>query len=709
MVQQLEYNDANAQLHSYDALQNKIIYHYDKNMRNIGTTDAEGNTTSSTYDTRGNLKSKTDANGNMLTMTDATGTTTRTYDALNRNISKAVPEIGLSTYEYDLPSTEEGVYQEKTTDPKGNVTLKENDKVGRLSKVTVDDKTTVYKYSMNGRRTSVTYPDGTKETYTYDKVNNVLTLKNTKKDSSLISSYEYTYDSNGNVLTKKEEKGITSYIYDELNRLSSVTEPGGKTTSYDYDGAGNRVKETVTLTQNDTIAQAYTNYTYNSQNRLMKTVSNSGSETRYLYDSNGNMVSKSTLSSKTKAGDSETTTELPSYNIVVNKGSGTGTEDITLFFYDKFNRQVRVKTAEASTTYRYNAQGYRSEKNTEGKIIRYLYEGDKVVLETDGSNNQTAYQAYGTNLLYRSVAEETGAEAESYYYLYNSHGDVTGLIDAEGKLAVTYDYDAFGTIISETGTANNTVKYAGYQYDKETDLYYVNARYYDSTIARFLTEDTYRGEKTDPLSLNLYTYAHNNPILYVDPSGHVIELSSEATEAEKKQYERAIAYLKTSKEGKKLIEKLENSEEVFTIVFTSLPNHYYGYKTNEIFWNMSLGSVLDDGKSVRSPVLALTHEMGHAAQCLSGVFDPYLDMDEIPDDQLMEIEESNLKKYENPIAKELGEFTRKNYEDTSGFYKVDSSTDWGTREKLRPWWHYIAPWNWGKPQWDFINLNSWTP
>ena len=334
---------------------------------------------------------------------------------------------------------------------------------------------------------------------------------------------------------------------------------------------------------------------------------------------------------------------------------------------------------------------------------------DKVVLETDGSNNQIAYQAYGTNLLYRSVAEEAGAEAESYYYLYNSHGDVTGLIDAEGKLAATYDYDAFGTIISETGTANNTVKYAGYQYDEETDLYYLNARYYDSTIARFITEDTYYGEKTDPLSLNLYTYAHNNPILYVDPSGHVIELSSEATEAEKKQYERAIAYLKTSKEGKKLIEKLENSEEVFTIVFTSLPIGYYIPDNNLIVWNPLSGTILGDEESVLSPALTIAHEMGHAAQDLSGVFVPYYGKDKIPYNQMMEIEADNLKKYEIPIANELGEFTRESYEDTSGVYTVGSSTDWGTREKLRPWWHYIAPWNWGKPQWDFINLNSWTP
>ena len=61
---------------------------------------------------------------------------------------------------------------------------------------------------------------------------------------------------------------------------------------------------------------------------------------------------------------------------------------------------------------------------------------------------------------------------------------------------------------------------AGYQYDKETDLYYLNARYYDSKIARFISEDTYTGNASDPLSLNLYTYCHNEPIRYVDPSGN---------------------------------------------------------------------------------------------------------------------------------------------------------------------------------------------
>ena len=67
-----------------------------------------------------------------------------------------------------------------------------------------------------------------------------------------------------------------------------------------------------------------------------------------------------------------------------------------------------------------------------------------------------------------------------------------------------------------------SLTYAGYQYDAETGLYYLNARYYDSKIARFLTEDTYTGDPNDPLSLNLYSYCYNNPIIYIDPTGHVV-------------------------------------------------------------------------------------------------------------------------------------------------------------------------------------------
>ena len=89
-----------------------------------------------------------------------------------------------------------------------------------------------------------------------------------------------------------------------------------------------------------------------------------------------------------------------------------------------------------------------------------------------------------------------------------------------GKVIDTYYYDAFGNIMEEEGDTNNPYRYAGYQYDAETGLYYLNARMYDPKIARFLQEDTYSGDPNDVLSLNLYTYCQNDPLTYDDPSGH---------------------------------------------------------------------------------------------------------------------------------------------------------------------------------------------
>ncbi len=108
--------------------------------------------------------------------------------------------------------------------------------------------------------------------------------------------------------------------------------------------------------------------------------------------------------------------------------------------------------------------------------------------------------------------------------MYNGHADVTALINADtGVVEATYYYDPFGNILESTGSVNNNITYAGYQYDEETGLYYLNARMYDPKIARFLQEDTYRGDPNDPLSLNLYAYCAYNPIVYYDPTGHWID------------------------------------------------------------------------------------------------------------------------------------------------------------------------------------------
>ena len=137
-------------------------------------------------------------------------------------------------------------------------------------------------------------------------------------------------------------------------------------------------------------------------------------------------------------------------------------------------------------------------------------------MEAD-ENGVTAKNTYGGPLLLRTVF---GEEETTYEYLYNAHGDVVTLLSG-GEVVATYYYDSFGNVLEQTGNVDNSILYAGYQYDEETGLYYINARMYDPVTARFLQADTYLGSLNDPLSLNLYTYCLNNPHKYTDPSGHI--------------------------------------------------------------------------------------------------------------------------------------------------------------------------------------------
>jgi len=106
------------------------------------------------------------------------------------------------------------------------------------------------------------------------------------------------------------------------------------------------------------------------------------------------------------------------------------------------------------------------------------------------------------------------------YYLYDGLGSVIAVTDDLGQVVATYEYDVFGKIRNETGSANNNLKYIGEQYDEETGFIYLRARYYDPSIGRFITKDTFAGFGTNPQSLNRYAYAYNNPINLIDPSGH---------------------------------------------------------------------------------------------------------------------------------------------------------------------------------------------
>ncbi|MNK81799.1 tRNA(Glu)-specific nuclease WapA precursor [compost metagenome] len=103
--------------------------------------------------------------------------------------------------------------------------------------------------------------------------------------------------------------------------------------------------------------------------------------------------------------------------------------------------------------------------------------------------------------------------------MYNGHGDVVQVIDENGTVVNKYQYDEWGNILQQEEKVPNSFKYAGELQDEETGLYYLRARYYDPSIGRFISKDTYEGDVSNPLSLNQYTYVTNNPLIYIDPTG----------------------------------------------------------------------------------------------------------------------------------------------------------------------------------------------
>lgn len=236
--------------------------------------------------------------------------------------------------------------------------------------------------------------------------------------------------------------------------------------------------------------QSTTAYAYDANNRLTaetKNTNGTNQTTKYTYDRNGNQLTKS-----------------------INGASPDS------YAYDEFDRLDNAVVNGQTIQYAYNADGLRISKTVGGVTTKQYWDGTNIVNEADQNGNLKNTYIRGTSLI--GVIDASGSKKK---YLFNGHGDVVGLADANGNVTKSYDYDIFGNEKNIDPKDTNPFRYVGEYYDNETGDYYLRARYYNPADGRFISEDTYEGDVKDPLSLNWYTYCEDDPVNGVDPSGHI--------------------------------------------------------------------------------------------------------------------------------------------------------------------------------------------
>ena len=172
-------------------------------------------------------------------------------------------------------------------------------------------------------------------------------------------------------------------------------------------------------------------------------------------------------------------------------------------------------------SYTYNEDGIRTSKTSNGVTTKYYLNGTNIIEQTDGTNTLHFYYDSSNELIGFNYAEN------DYFYVKNKQDDITDITDSNGEVVASYQYDHWGKILSVNGDETignlNPFRYRGYYYDNDIQMYYLQSRYYDPEVGRFINCDdvNYIGLTESEVSYNPFAYCENDPVNTLDEDGNL--------------------------------------------------------------------------------------------------------------------------------------------------------------------------------------------
>ncbi|HEY6251340.1 MAG TPA: RHS repeat-associated core domain-containing protein [Candidatus Angelobacter sp.] len=517
------------------------FFTYDSFSRLLTASNPEAGKISYGYDNAGRLTSKVEPMPNQTGA--STVTITYAYDNLDRLTDKTYSDATQnSSYRYDYASYLGQSFQypigRQVAATAANQTIKSfvtYDKMGRVNQTTecipgvTNCQNFTASYDLLGDLTQIAYPANSfKVNYQYDSAARLL---NATDSNNVVYAQSPTILASG-AMQEFTSPNFNNYkFHTDLNSRLQPTEIWAGTGSgssavfdkqYTYNApntsqVNNGNIYTVTNVKDSTRTQTFA---YDVLNRLASARDGTHWGNTYTYDAWGNLQKiPGSPAGENFQHAADSNNHLVSYNY---DAAGNMTNDgATAYVIDAENRITSATANSATTTYTYDADGRRVKKSSGAN---YWYgPGGGVMAETDSSGNWTNYIFFGGQRLARNIS------GDIKYYVTDHLHSTAMFVDNSGSILDDNDFYPWGGLVPGVGqtTSTNHYKFTGKERDSESSLDDFGARYYSSTIGRFMSPDWAAKPTTvpyaqfgDPQSLNLYAYVRNSPIIRVDADGH---------------------------------------------------------------------------------------------------------------------------------------------------------------------------------------------